>query len=78
MDQNASDIVKLSILVAALHRTIGEIRGDGKLVHHTEMAAMDCLTAWPEAAAVLVHRAGKENRAELKRRGAKIKAGLAA
>lgn len=78
MNENASDIVALSMLAAAVHKAIGELRGDGQPARFVEMAAVDVLTAWAHAAPVLNRRAGSNGKAEAKKQAAKIKAGLAA
>lgn len=78
MNENASDIVALSMLAAAVHKAIGELRGDGQPAHFVEMAAVDVLAAWEHAAPVLKKRAGAKGKAEAKAMAAKIKAGLAA
>lgn len=78
MNENSSDIVALSMLAAAVHKAIGEIRGDGQPKHFAKMAAMDVLLAWEHAAPVLERRVGPKGKAEAKKQAAKIKAGLAA
>jgi hypothetical protein len=78
VNENASDIVALSMLAAAVHRAIGELRGEGQPPHFAAMAAVDVLTAWAHAAPVLEKRAGAKGKAEAKAMAAKIKAGLAA
>jgi len=77
-NEQASDIVALSVLAAAVHKAIGEIRGEGQPEHFAKMAAMDVLLAWEHAVPVLERRVGPKGKAEAKRQAAKIKAGLAA
>ena len=76
--EQASDMVALSVLAAAVHKAIGEIRGEGQPKHFAKMAAMDVLLAWEHAAPVLERRVGPKGTAEAKKQAAKIKAGLAA
>jgi hypothetical protein len=78
VNENASDIVALSMLAAAVHKAIGELRGEGQPPHFSAMAAVDVLLAWEHAAPVLERRVGPKSSAKAKQLAAKIKAGLAA
>lgn len=64
------------MLVASLHKLIGELRGEGLPKHHATMAAADAHTLTIAAYPIIKRRAGDTTTAAEKRLAAKIKAGM--